>query len=287
MGQIELLELWKKGLERTKSARTVITYIRSLQSFIKHAGDSNIITPDPKEIYSYVYSSSLNTSSLLTHLSAIKHFYKFMLRRGYIGKDLYSEVESAIYDIREELGPSHVRYPKALSKEDVRKILTFVANTKYEKVYILFLSSGIRLSEYMGLTKDKFYQDKSKLLWIRLPPEITKRRKERLVPILGSTKEETFDITEKLLHWIENYEENFSVNRGSLQVFTNRLSHKLRIPFSIHSFRHTYITNLVNNNFPAEVVKEFAGHSNVKTTIDIYYKFSQNRAYELVEKFLR
>lgn len=288
MDRADLLQLWKKTLEKTKSGRTVITYLKSLQSFLKHVGEEDIIGVDPKKIYSYVDTSNLNTSSILTHLSAIKHFYKFAFRRGYVDREKYSQIESVIDEVREDIGRNlSQRYPKALSKEEVREILSAVSGTKYEKIYVLFLYSGIRLSEYLALREDNFYQDKSGLLWIRLLPDMTKRRKERLVPVLGSTKEETYAVTDRLLVWIESYDENFRVKRGSLQVFTNRLSHKLGIPFSLHSFRHTYITNLVNSGFPAEVVKEFAGHSNVRTTIDIYYRFSHERARRLIENFLR
>lgn len=288
MDRADLLQLWKKTLEKTKSGRTVITYLKSLQSFLKHVGEEDIIGVDPKKIYSYVDTSNLNTSSILTHLSAIKHFYKFAFRRGYVDREKYSQIESVIDEVREDIGRNlSQRYPKALSKEEVREILSAVSGTKYEKIYVLFLYSGIRLSEYLALREDNFYQDKSGLLWIRLLPDMTKRRKERLVPVLGSTKEETYAVTDRLLVWIESYDENFRVKRGSLQVFTNRLSHRLGIPFSLHSFRHTYITNLVNSGFPAEVVKEFAGHSNVRTTIDIYYRFSHERARRLIENFLR
>ncbi|WP_340694945.1 tyrosine-type recombinase/integrase [Hydrogenobacter thermophilus] len=288
MDRADLLQLWKKTLEKTKSGRTVITYLKSLQSFLRHVGEEDIIGVDPKKIYSYVDTSNLNTSSILTHLSAIKHFYKFAFRRGYVDREKYSQIESVIDEVREDVGRNlSQRYPKALSKEEVREILSAVSGTKYEKIYVLFLYSGIRLSEYLSLREDNFYQDKSGLLWIRLLPDMTKRKKERLVPVLGSTKEETYAVTDRLLAWIESYDENFRVKRGSLQVFTNRLSHRLGIPFSLHSFRHTYITNLVNSGFPAEVVKEFAGHSNVRTTIDIYYRFSHERARRLIENFLR
>ena len=283
-----LLRLWKNSLERTKSPRTVITYLKGFESFLKHIQDQDITNIDPKSIYTYVDSSTLNTSSILTHLSAIKHFYKFAFRRGYIDKEKYSNIEMVIDEVREEIGRNVAnRYPKVLSKEETKRILSAVRGTKYEKVYMLLLYSGVRLSEYLALRKNNFYQDKSGLLWIRLSADITKGRKERIVPILGSTKEETYEATRKLLEWIESYEDNFMVKRGSLQVYTNRLSRRLGIPFSVHSFRHTYITNLVNSGFPAEVVKEFAGHSHIRTTIDIYYKFSQKRARQLVENFLK
>ncbi|MFN3598240.1 MAG: tyrosine-type recombinase/integrase [Aquificaceae bacterium] len=281
-----LFDLWIKSLSKTKSPRTVITYkmcLDSFQGFIKE----EILNIDPRVIYSYIDTSDLSVSSILTHLSTIRHFYKFALRRGWLSKESYSEIESVIEDIREELSTARVhRSPKALEKEEIQKILNSVINTKYERVYSLFLYSGIRLSEYSMLKREYFQKDREGIYWLRLPADITKRKRERMAPLLGPTKEETLEINKKFDLWLENFEDYMKVNRGSLQVFTNRLSHRLGISFSIHSFRHTYITNLVNAGFPAEVVKEFAGHSNVKTTIDIYYRFSQDRARSLIKNFL-
>ncbi len=284
-----LLDLWVKSLSRTKSQRTVTTYSMCLASFQKHLGeDTNLLDIEPTRLFSYVDSSDLSTSSLLTHLSAIKHFYKFAFRRGRLSKEHYSELEAVFEEIREDLSGSRPQKgPKALSREELSRIFQMVRDTKYERVYSLLLYSGVRLSEYVQLRRDFFYRDKGGIYWLRLPPEITKRGKERLVPIIGPSKEETMEISEKLSEWLQDYDAYIRVKAGSLQVYTNRLSQRLGIPFSVHSFRHTYITNLVNSGFPAEVVKEFAGHSNVKTTIDIYYRFSQERARSLVENFLK
>ncbi len=282
-----LIELWLRSLSRSKSQRTLITYKNCLQSFEKFLGEGNkLLEIDPKVIYSYADNSELSVSSLFTHLSAIKRFYRFAFRRGMLSKEAYSEIESVIEDLREELSSAGLsKKPKALTQEELKKIFDHVRNTRYERVYSLFLYSGIRLSEYAQLRSEFFQKDKSGIYWLRLPAEITKRRKERIVPVIGPTKEETYEISHKLDHWLKDYE-SMRINTGSLQVYTNRLSQKLNIPFSVHSFRHTYITNLVNSGFPAEVVKEFAGHSNVKTTIDIYYRFNQERAKRLVEDFL-
>ncbi len=283
-----LLDLWVKSLSRAKSQRTVTTYTMCLGSLQKHLGEKvNLLEIEPRKLFSYVDSSNLSTSSLLTHLSAIKHFYKFAFRRGWLSKEHYSELEAVLEEIRDDLsGSKPQKSPKALSKEELDRIFQTVKDTKYERVYSLLLYSGVRLSEYAQLRRDFFYRDKSGIYWLRLPAEITKRGKERLVPVIGPSKEETMKINERLDKWLEDYDAYIRVKAGSLQVYTNRLSQRLGIPFSVHSFRHTYITNLVNSGFPAEVVKEFAGHSNVKTTIDIYYRFSQERARSLVESFL-
>ncbi len=287
---MNLLKVWERHLEKTKSEHTKETYLMLVREFLKfHNIDSEEVAENlkPSLIYKYIDEVELHPNSLLTTLSALRYFLKFLLRREYLDRNLYESLEMAIEEAREELNARKTpRFPKALTKEELKRIFEKVKGKKYEKIYSLFLYSGIRLGEYEKLTKDNFYLDKSGILWIRLTPEMTKRNKGRLVPILSPDKEETFRITEKFLEWLEDYEENFKVKRGVLQVYTDRLSKRLNIDFSIHSFRHTYITNLINSGFPVEVVKEFAGHSSVKTTVETYYKFSQKRAEELVRNYL-
>jgi len=254
-----------------------------------HNIDENGIVENikPSLVYRYINESDLNPNSLLTTLSALRYFLKFLLRREYLNKSLYESLESAIEEAREELNAKKpLRYPRALTKEEIDVIFQKVKGKKYEKIYSLFLYSGIRLGEFEKLNRENFYLDKSGILWIFLTPEMTKRNKGRLVPILSPDKEETLRITKKIIRWIENFEENFRVKRGVLQVYTDRLSKRLNINFSIHSFRHTYITNLINSGFPIEVVKEFAGHSSVKTTMGTYCKFRQKGAKELLRRYL-
>ncbi len=282
-----LIDAWKKNLEKTKGQKTIDSYVRHMKKFINTTGLNSIEDLNPTAIYKYIDNTNLKPSSILAHLSAAKHFFKFLHKRNYIDKDLYVELEKAIEDVREEINVRKTPvYPRALTKEEVENIMNAVKGKKYEKIYTLFLYSGIRLIEFESLNQKCFYLDKSGILWIKLEPHMTKRYKGRLVPILGASKQETYNATNKLLKWIENFEDNFRIKRGILQVYTDRLSKRLNIDFSIHSFRHTYITNLVNQGFPAEVVKEFAGHSNVRLTIDTYYKYSQRRAEELVRDFM-
>jgi len=285
-----VLEAWKRHLEKTKSPRTKETYLMLVREFFKfHKVDEKEIIENlkPSMVYRFVDESELNPSSLLTTLSALRYFLKFLTRREYIEKSIYESLEAAIEEAREELNAKKTpRYPRALTKEEIEVIFEKVKGKKYEKIYTLFLYSGIRLGEFEKLSKENFFTDKSGIMWIKLTPEMTKRNKGRLVPILSPDKDETLRVTERLSRWIEDFEENFRVKRGVLQVYTDRLSKRLNIDFSIHSFRHTYITNLINSGFPIEVVKEFAGHSSIKTTVETYYKFSQKRAQELVRNFL-
>jgi len=269
-----LIKAWEKHLAKTKSESTKETYLMLIKEFFEfHGINENEIVDNvkPSLIRRYIDESNLNPNSLLTTLSALKYFLKFLLKGEYVDKGLYESLESAIEEAREELNAKKPpRYPRALTKKEIGVIFQKVKGKKYEKIYSLFLYSGVRLGEFEKLNRENFYLDKSGILWIYITPEITKRNKGRLAPILSPDKEETLRITEKIVKWIENFEGNFRVKRGVLQVYTDRLSKRLNIDFSIHSFRHTYITNLINSGLPIELVKEFAGHSSVKATIETY-----------------
>jgi integrase/recombinase XerD len=222
---------------------------------------------------------------MLAIFSALKHYIKFAYRRNILSEENYNDILKAIEEVREDLNMKKQKYPpKALSEDELEKIFKAVKGTKYYKIYNLFLNSGIRLIEFEKLRPDNFFLDKSNILWIRLDANMTKRNKPRITPVISFNKDKTIEIGLQIYEWIKNFEDNFRVKRGVLQVYTDRLSKRLNIDFSIHSFRHTYITNLVNYGFSAEIVKEFVGHSDIKTTIDTYYKFSQKRAQELVNK---
>jgi integrase/recombinase XerD len=280
----------EETLREDKERKDHHTYLNALRSFLKklQLPSNKLFEVSPADFYQYADSSELSSTSLLTNFSALRHFYRFLARRGYLQKEKYSEIEETIEDIKEDYGLKVMhRRPKALSKTELESIFQKVKGLKYENIYKLFLYSGVRLSEYKNLSSEHFFLDKSGIYWLHLPAEITKRKKERIAPLIGSTKEETFRFTQELSRWLEDYDANLKTKAGSLQVYTNRLSKRLGIDFSLHSFRHTYITNLINQGFPAELVKEFAGHANVKTTIDIYYRFNPERAKAVVDEFLR
>lgn len=287
---MSVIESWIKHLSRTRSEFTKESYLHHIKTFCSSISKSVLAEGDllnitDKDIYAFIDESTLSPQTLLAILSALKHYFKFSYRRGFLSEENYTNILRAIEDIREDLNIKKEKHPpKALSEEELTMILLSVKNTKYYKVYNLFVNSGIRLIEFEKLKSDNFFLDKSNILWIRLDADMTKRRKARMVPVISFNRDKTVEISRQIYLWSRDFEENLRVKRGSLQVYTDRLSKKLKINFSVHSFRHTYITNLVNYGFSAEIIKEFVGHSDIKTTIDTYYKFSEKRAQDLVNK---
>ncbi len=289
---MSILEAWIKHLDRTRSTFTKDSYINHLKTFCSTISksvlsDEDLLRITGKDIYAFVDESSLSPQTILAILSALKHYLKFSYRRGFLPEENYNNILKTVEDSREDLNMKKEKHPpKALTEQELQKILSSVKNTKYYKVYNLFVNSGIRLIEFEKLKQENFFLDKSNILWIRLDADMTKRRKPRMTPVISFNKDKTLEISEQIYEWSKDFDNNLKTKRGALQVYTDRLSKRLNIEFSIHSFRHTYITNLVNYGFSAEIVKEFVGHSDIKTTIDTYYKFSQKRAQDLVERLL-
>ncbi len=285
-----IIDAWIKHLEKTRSTFTKNSYVNNIKTFSHSISKSleteqDLNTLSSQDIYRFVDNSSLSVQTILAILSALKHYIKFSHRRKILNENIYNDILKAIEEVREDLNMKKQKHPpKALSEQEVERILKAVKHTKYYKIYNLFLNSGIRLIEFERLKPENFFLDKSNILWIRLDASMTKRNKPRITPVISFNREKTIEIGLQIYEWANDFERNFRIKRGVLQVYTDRLSKRLNIAFSIHSFRHTYITNLVNYGFSAEIVKEFVGHSDIKTTIDTYYKFSQTRAQNLIDK---
>jgi len=254
---MSVLESWDERLRQSKSRRTRETYGRLVKEFFdffefspERAGEEL----EPYHLEEFVSKSSKNPASLLITLSALSYFIRFLHEEGLLSSERYGRLRRAVEEVRRQLRPSvKPAPPKPLSEREIKLVFEGVRGRKYEKVYTLFLYSGIKVGEYESLTGKSFYLDKSGLLWVRL--------KGRMAPVLAHSEEETVKITERLLKWIENYEENLKVSRGALQVYTDRLSKRLGVSLSLRRFRQTYIANLISRGLPVELVKAFAGYS--------------------------
>lgn len=51
---------------------------------------------------------------------------------------------------------------------------------------------------------------------------------------------------------------------------SNHPSDSLPLNFTLHSLRHTFITNIVNGGVSVKSAQYLAGHSNAQVTLDVY-----------------
>ena len=74
--------------------------------------------------------------------------------------------------------------------------------------------------------------------------------------------------------------------RGVQRRFKNLLK-KQEIPYvNIHSLRHSFASNWIENGFDTKALSEILGHSSVKITMDIYVHSSMNQKKDYMNRLL-
>ncbi|MCK5894651.1 MAG: site-specific tyrosine recombinase XerD [Endozoicomonadaceae bacterium] len=214
-------------------------------------------------------------------LSAIRGFYRYLLRHELISEDPVCLIESP------KLG---LHLPQMLSEADVEALLaTPMTDRPLEfrdrAMLELLYASGLRVSELVGLRTSSINLRQGV---IRV---LGKGNKERLVP-LG----------ENALDWLERYlagarlqlmgghrtDALFPGRRGrpmTRQTFWYRikkyaLKAEIDKPLSPHTLRHAFATHLLNHGADLRVVQLLLGHSDLSTT-QIYTHVARHRLQQL------
>jgi site-specific recombinase XerD len=193
-----------------------------------------------------------SASALNLVISAIKFFFKFILKNDKIG---------------EKRRPRHDgRLPMILSKEEISKILSLEKNPKHRLLLMLVYSSGLRVSEVVALKKEHIDLSR-KLIYVKLG----KGRKDRVTLL-----------SEKAAKFITGYFDFYGIQtwlfpgqpptspltiRSAQHIFDKAVRHA-EIPkkISIHGLRHTFATHLLESGTDIRYIQSLLGHASLRTT---------------------
>ncbi|MFZ0486616.1 MAG: site-specific tyrosine recombinase XerD, partial [Arenicellales bacterium] len=216
-------------------------------------------------------------SSSARALSALRRFYRFLLREGEIQTDPSLDIASP------KLGTP---LPKSLSESDVDRLLDAPDATQplgcrdcamLETLY----ATGLRVSELVELRLNE----------LRVNPGVVqivgKGGKERLVPLGESAMDavDTYFRTARgdLLN-TRTSDYVFVTRRGTAmtrQAFWQLIKRYakiagIKIALSPHTLRHAFATHLLNHGADLRSVQMLLGHSDLSTT-QIYTHVAQER----------
>ncbi|MDA3864030.1 MAG: tyrosine-type recombinase/integrase [Deltaproteobacteria bacterium] len=263
---VDLDELWSTFMLYKKSMNLKHSTIDSYNSFyrvhfqnlFKEASIDNL-----EELVDLLLSNlkarKITGKTCNNVLCALNSFFKYLKKRNHI--DYNPEIEYVKQD-----KPAY-RYLKI---EEQKKILSTIDSEFYLICY-LALKTGLRFGELRALKWSDINSKEKKLIvkrsYVRRRITTTKSRKTRTIPLSSST----INLLNKTRH---SRSFVFSDPDGSLPD-KNRLyrglvkaAKKADIqPFGWHVLRHTFATNLANENVPVVVIKELLGHSDVNTTM--------------------
>ena len=259
--------------EKNYSSHTEISYFRDLSQFVEFIQEKHpnvdLLSVDSDVIRLWIVSlmsAKMSARSVNRKLSALKSFYKYLLR-----SDLVS-VNPAV----KVVGPRASRpIPVFVNDKDLDRLLVDVdldadfVTCRDNLILEMFYVTGIRRAELIGITDVDvdFYG---------CTVQVTgKRNKQRLIPLSEV-------MCDKLQMYMQVRNREVSKSSGALFVKSDgmplypMLLHKIvterlrAIPTlaktSPHVLRHSFATSMLNNGADINAVKEILGHSSLAAT---------------------
>ncbi len=262
--------------ERNYSECTLVAYNGSLKAFGRYLKslDENLTwrTVTSDEVRSWVVSlleKGLAPSGVCLKLSAVKSFYRFLLRRGLVEID-------PVYGVS---APKKKRpLPYFVREKDMDNLLDKVAfSDTYEGVrdrtiVSMLYATGMRATVLMTL-------DVSSVdLREGVVSVVGKRNKQRLIPMVPELVQDVRDYLrarEKFLADREPTDALFLDNVKGRRICYGHLRLAVRNAIanvtmqsrrSPHVLRHSFATSMLNHSADLQSVKELLGHQNLSTT---------------------
>ncbi|MCE2786719.1 MAG: tyrosine-type recombinase/integrase [Bacteroidota bacterium] len=205
--------------------------------------------------------------SINRKLSSLKSFYRFLMKEKVVSSNPLSKVQPPKTSKRLPVFVEEQHMNRLLDYEDIAFGDDF-AGKRNKLILILFYSTGIRLSELIGLkTADiDFARDTLKVLG--------KRNKERIMPITAELKEELILYLQSRTDQGIQHQQLFTTDTGQMmypKLVYNIVKKYLSLVTSIekrspHVLRHTFATHLLNKGADLNAIKELLGHANLAAT---------------------
>lgn len=286
-------------IEQNRSQKTIANYDHYLTRLVDFAGDIKVSDIDAELIRKWrlwLNRLGTNTSDELQkntqnyHLIALRSFLKYCAKRDF----------TALAPDKIELARTVRKQVTFLSAEELERLLVIpdvhtLNGLRDRAILELLFSSGLRVSELVGLDKD----------------HINLKRREFMVRGKGQ-KDRPIFISDAAAEWLQRYIDKRTDNArplfirfsgrktvdltGNFHRLTARSVQRLVSRYALlagitkhvspHTLRHSFATDLLMNGADLRSVQALLGHSNVATT-QIYTHVTDPHLKSVHQKFHR
>ena len=295
------VEDFRRHLEEEKavSSYTQKSYMTDLQQFVDFmerpgtaggTGVESLTMIEPSDVRGFLvhlYQKKVRKSSMSRKVSALRSFFRFLVREGKIRINPAEAVQS----------PKIERYlPTFLQVDEMFTLLNAefkedVFGWRDRAIVELIYSSGIRVGELVGLNR-KDVDLKEGLLKVK-----GKGRKERIVPFgrpAATALECYLGKRDRCMasQGDEKPEDPVFLNRWGKRLTTRsvgRIVNKyvalsgVKKRIGPHSLRHTFATHLMDEGADLRVIQELLGHQSLSTT-QKYTSLTVNRLLDVYDR---
>jgi len=283
------IEVWLNGKELARRPSTVNGYRRYAGLYILPALGreklQDILPVHIKRLYAQLNQEGRGARTIqLVHVTLHAAFHQ-AVREGYLGRNPVDAVERPKVE-RTEF--------QILNESQARQFLIAASGSRFETLFYLALTTGMRKGELLGLKWSDLNEDKGILLVQRQLQQIP-RKGLVLVPTKTKAGRRQIKIGQGALaqlkahrerqeklkadageHWKEN-DLIFTTNIGTFpdqskasKEFKRLLKNAGLPSIRFHDLRHTSISFLLGMGTPVNAVQRRAGHSKASVTTDVY-----------------
>lgn len=272
---------------------------------------SNVKVSDAQKWIIKMYNDGKGYSTLSSICGVVKPAFQMACNEDVIRKNPF---DFKITDVV----PNNSKKREALTEDEQIEWLSFIKNDKtyckYYDEFVVLLNTGMRVSEFCGLTsKDLDFNNRK----INVDHQLVRERNGkyyvektktqagcRFIPMTNEVFQSLKRITEnrpklKIEPFVDGYTGFILVDkngnpkialhieneiRWSLKKYKKLFPNKPPIIVTPHVLRHTFCTNMINAGMDAKKLQYLMGHSDVSTTLNIYTHMGYEKASEQMLK---
>jgi len=271
-------------IEREASRHTVINYKLDLNRFACFLKEKSLDSVDylfMRQFLAELRHSNISKSSIARMLSALRSFFKFLVREGLVRTNPVSGVTTPKKD---------KKLPQFMQEEEVAKLIEApgkdMQGLRDRAILETLYGTGMRVSELVGMDTDKCD------LISGVIKVYGKGKKERMAPM----GEKASEAISRYINASKNMRKPqigaVFLNRNggrltdrSVRRVVDRYIKKISLKDNIspHTLRHSFATHLMNRGADLRSVQELLGHASLSTT-QIYTHISIDRMNQAYQK---
>lgn len=311
------IEKWMETVKRP--SLKAASFDRLERTYLTQIKDSRVGRCQLGNITSMDVQGLINEKSRTLSYSSLKKIYELLngcFEYAVICREMdFNPVRAVQMPKKENLNKKE-KQMGVFSKEELTRIENVAAITyqsgevryRHTWFFLLLANTGLRAGEAIALRWDNIDLDKG-FIHVKQNASVVKCRdgkENKYQVVITTVKTKTGNrivpCNEKALQALralQDYQKSHHIHsdyvdcndKGELlsqQTLPKILKAILKaadVPYrSVHSFRHTFATNLVQAGVDVKVVSQLLGHSSVKITYDTYVHMGVDRAIEAVKR---